>query len=191
MKNIISADAVKTDKEKLLERNRQFLTDTFIRWYGKTDAEKAQQSVKIVSPKDIDWETKKDDKDRSKFGEYTINPNTVGIDWENIPPEKIKALDFAEFVGRPIWELAKHIAEKSDKYHIPGIEYLRHLIENEEIPKELKDGNYYYFFGSILRDRSGDWDVLFSCRNGRWWHRYANWLENDWLFCHRVLLLEK
>lgn len=184
---------LKQTRKKILENNSQFLTDTFASWYDKGKAKMAKQSVDVISPKNIDWETKKDDKDGSKFGEYTINPETISIDWENIPPEKIKTLDFAVFVDRPRWELAKHLAENySDKYHIPGIEYWKYLIENEDkVPQELKDGNYYYFFGSILRDQYGNWDVPNSFWYGSQLYRGAHWLKIDWNSNNRVLLLEK
>lgn len=178
--------------EKLLEDNKQFLIDTFMQWYNEDDAKKAKQSVEIISPKDIDWDDKKTDTDKSKFGEYTINPDTAGINWESIDPEKIKALDFKEFVGKPRAELAKHLVENySDKYHIPGIEYWKYLIENQDkIQQSLKDGNYYYFFGSVFRGKGGDWYVPDSGWDGGEWDRNANGLRDDWYSSNRVLLLE-
>lgn len=178
---------------KILKNNSQFLTNIFTGWYNGADAEKAHQSIEIISPKDIDWEAKKDDQDESKFGEYTINPETISINWENIPLEKIKVFDFAEFVGQPRWKLAKHLVENySDKYHIPGIEYWKYLIENKnKIPEELKDGNYYYFFGSILRVQDGNWFVLDSGWDDSQWERDAFWLGFDWNPEDRVLLLKK
>ena len=181
------------DAKELLENNRQFMMDTFTRWYDKSSAENAKQSVEMVSPEELDWDAKKADSDLSKFGEYIVNPDTVGIDWENISPEKIKIFDFAEFVGKPRVELAKHLVENySDKYRIPGIEYWKYLIENQDkVSKNLKDGNYYYFFGSILRDKDGDWHVPDSHWRSGEWHRGTNRLRSDWSSSDRVLLLEK
>lgn len=181
------------DAKELLENNRQFLIDTFMQWYNKNDAENAKQSVELISPKDIDWNTKKDDKDKPMFGEYTMNPETVTIDWEKISVEKIKIFDFAEFVDKPRTELAKHLVENySDKYYIPGIEFWKYLYENQDkISQDLKDGNYYFFFGSILRGKDGYWDIPNSYWNGGKWDRGASWLGRDWNSGARVLLLEK
>lgn len=207
MKNIIGANAVKlagylvppseANAKKILKNNSQFLADTFTAWYNKEKAKAAKQSVEIISPKDIDWDGRKDDKDESKFGEYTINPETISIDWENIPPGKIKTFDFAEFVGRPKYELAKHIAENyADKYHIPGIEYWKYLYENKDkVPQELRDGNYFYLFGSILRVWDGVWKVPYSGWDGWYFRRWgccgAARLKGVWPSNNRVILLEK
>ena len=106
---------------------------------------------------------------------------------------QIKIFNFSEFIGKPRLELAKYLAENySDKYHIPDIEYWKYLIENEDkIPKELKDENYYYFFGSILRDQNGNWNVPNSHGDGSQRYRSAGWLKVGWGFNDRVLLLEK
>jgi hypothetical protein len=65
------------------------------------------------------------------------------------------------------------------------------MLENpDKVPDQLKDGNYYFNFGSLVRRSDGHWNV--PC--ARWyvseWNRYANWLDNGWDSSCRVVLLE-
>lgn len=170
-----------------------FLTETFTKWYNKETAEKVEQKPAVIIPADIDWQTLKDDVDVAKFGEYTLNPDTMSINWENIPQEKIKTFDFKEFVGKPRAELAKHIVENySDKYYIPGIEYWKYIIENPDKAREdLKDGRYYYFFGSLLRNQDGSTSVPCTDWFDSQFNRNARRLDYDWDSGNRVVLLEK
>jgi hypothetical protein len=172
-------------EQELLESNRDFLTDTFTTWFNAKDAKKATQSVEILSPTDIDYETLAGEKDPTKFGNYTISPETMGLDYEKIiteTPEKFKVETFTEFVGKPRWELAKHLAENyADKYYIPGLDFYKYLHENpDKIPEAWKDGNYYYDFGSVLCNRGGNWNAPCSYWNGDKWYRLAYWLQGGW-----------
>lgn len=172
-----------------------FLTETFTQWYNKETAEKMEQKLSLIKPEDIDWEALKNDIDidKAKFGEYSLNPETQGLNFESFPLGKIKVLEFKEFGGKPRAELAKHLAENyADKYHIPGIEYWRYIIENpDKAPASLKDGNYHYFFGSTLRSRDGHANVPLTAWDGGRFARNAFWLDYDWYSDDRVVLLEK
>jgi hypothetical protein len=138
-------------------------------WYGDKDSKKAKPKlVEFSSPKDLAWEQMSKDTDSSKFGEYTMNPETAAINWESIPPEKIKVVDLSDMRGKPLHEVAEHIVEKySADYYIPGIEYWKYIIEHpDKSPEDLKDGNYHFFFGSVFRGEGGDWDVPCAGWNG-------------------------
>lgn len=198
MKNIFGSDAVKLAGLQIdLLKKVQTGQITLDQWYRlnilSQKGREAHQLVEIVSPEDIDWDVKKGDIDPDKSGEYTMNPDTAGIDWENIPSEKIKTFDFREFIGKPRAELAKHLVEDyADKYYIPGIEYWKYLIENQDkVPQELKDGNYYYSFGSILRDEDGRWRVPCSGWGVGYWGCDAGCLCNNWGPRCRIFLLKK
>lgn len=164
-------------------------------WNGNADTvAKAGEKPEIVFPGAIVWE-KIVEVDASKFGEYTVNPDTIGINWENVPKEKIKVFDFSEFVGKPRWKLAKYLTTEwpdRDKYHIPGIEYWKYVFEHpDQAPDSLKDGNYHYFFGSIFRGAGGTLDVPVVRRDGVEFERRGNWLDRQWGALGRVVLLEK
>ncbi len=128
------------------------------------------------------------------FGHYTINPETAGLNHQEKEP-KIKVLDLKEFIGQPRSEVMAHVVKTyGDKYNIPGLEYERYLIQNpdkDKVPAELKDGKYYNFMGSTLRDQRGD--SSFPCV--RWDEgrllRTASLLVLKWDESDRVLLLEK
>lgn len=148
--------------------------------------------VKRQSLQSLDYEELKKT-DRSKIGEVLINPESLAVDWENVPFEKIKSFEFKEFVGKPRSELARHIIQTySDKYIIPDITYREFLMNNpDKVPAYMKDGNYYYFYGSTLRDSGGDASVPCVDWNGGWLSRNDRWLDTDWRVDDRVVLLEK
>ena len=183
--------------EELRKELKNFLTETFSSWgIDKQKAEQAADHVpELIIPEDQGWQSRKQDVEVSKFGEYTLNPETVGIDWETIPPEKIIIKELHDLNGKPLANIAEYIITTYGATHdIPGIEYWKYILENpDKAPALLKDGNYHFFFGSILRGADGGWIVPYA----RWdaadaeWYRGAGWLENDWDGNYRVVLLEK
>ncbi len=185
--------------EGVKEKHEAFLKTTFEKWCGPTKAQVEQVPI-IIDPKEQNFATLAKDVDLTKFGEYTINPDMEGVDWENISPEKIKILPLAEFVGKPLPEVAQHLIDTyADTHHIPGIEFWQWIIEEydnapddiKEKYKELKDGNYHFCFGSLVRNSGGNWDVPFAFRPGSEWYRIARWLGDSWNAGYRVVLLEK
>ncbi len=150
--------------------------------------------LKREQPKKLDWKALAV-YDRSKYGELYCNPEAAVIDWENVPPEKIKQFDFKEFVGKPRWQLAQHVAEEyGDEYIIPGLDYQKFLYEHpDKAPQAMKDyrGGYFYFFGSLLRYSDGSARVPGVDWGGERLDRHADWLDGDWDDVDRVLLLEK
>ena len=179
--------------EELKARFAPFLVETFTNWYGKEVAEKVEQKLSLVAPKDIDWKALKNDIDKAKFGEYTLNPETQGLNFESFPPEKIKVLDLKEMIGKSRAEVAEHIVAKYGTTHyIPGIEYWEYVIQNpDKAPASLKDGNYHHFFGSVLRYRDGYARVPCAYWLDGHFYRSARTLDNDWFSDNRVVLLEK
>lgn len=188
--------------EDIKENLGGFLKRSYKESWSGTDAQvaKAGEKPEMKSPDTIDWEAvaaNPTDDDKSKFGEFTVNPDTAGIQWETIPPEKIKVLEFPEFSGKKRWELAKYITTQwpdRDKYRIPGIEYWKYVLENpDKAPVSLKDGNWHYFFGTIFRSSDGYWNVPFAIwvASTSKFERNGTWLTDDWHSYNRVVLLEK
>jgi hypothetical protein len=177
--------------ENIKLQNQAFLKETFKTWYDE-DRSKVEQVPVLVSPKDQDYSTLKDDIDSNKFGEYTLNPDTQNLDFENIPESKILIPDLTVFVGKSFSEVAKHLVDTySSTHHIPGVEYWKWLIENPtKSPAKLKDGNYYFNFGSLVRSSDGDWYVPSAYWYGSDWGRYALRLVSTWSSRSRVVLLE-
>jgi MoxR-like ATPase len=188
-----------TTLEEVKEENQAFLKKTFEGWYDKNKA-KVEQIPIIVDPRTQNYAALKGDTDSAKFGEYTVNPEMTGIDFETIPPEKIKILDLKDFQGKPLHEVAEHIiATFGDTHYIPGIEFWKWIIESydkaprdvQEKYKELKDGNYYFQFGSLVRGSRGFWFVPYASRDGSKWLRLGGWLDSGWHSRYRVVLFEK
>jgi len=180
-----------TNMEKFEKELNVFIAETFLMWYGKENAEGVKIIMKIVPLSEIDYKQLKI-ADPSKYGQYTINPETAGMNYQEREP-KIKILDMKKFVDKPRSEVMKAVIEKyNGQYYIPGLEYEKYLFENlDKIPKELKDENNNYFMGSILHGQFGD--ASLSCVH--WLNKkldrealqlYGKWQQND-----RVILLEK
>ena len=183
---------------ELASRFKPFLMKIFQNhWnYNQEQLDIARQNLKpeLISPSHIDWDQRKQDTDTpSKSGQYTLNPETQNLDFEKarvfIPdPKTLK-----QFEGHSISELGQYLAVTySTKYYIPGIEYWQYISQNQDkVSLQLKDSkNYYFYFGSILRHRSGAWGVLDSRWDGSLFKRDANCLGNVWHSNYRVVLLE-
>ena len=185
--------------EDLEAQHDTFLKDTFDYWSEGSGA-KAKISAETLLPADQNWSTLEKDIDPTKFGEYTLNPDTQHLNFETT---KVFIPDLSAFNGKKLSEVAEHlIATYSDKYDIPGLEYWEWLVkrknlddlptgpEFETLKQELKD-NYCFFFGSTLRYSTGHWRV--PCVNwyGDKWDRNAAWLDDDWRSRSRVVLLAK
>jgi len=180
------------DMEKLQKQMDAFMLETLTIWYGEKDAKKTKLSMSVTPLDQLDYEKMAKDVDPAKFGEYTINPETADLNFQEKEP-KIKILDLKEFIGKPRSEVMKHVVEKyGGKYHIPGLEYEQYLLNNpDKVPKQLKDENSYYFMGSTFRYHDGLAAVPSLHWDGKAPYRLARWLEHDWLSDARVVLLEK
>ena len=103
-----------------------------------------------------------------KTCEYTVNPETVFIDWAKVRPERIKVLQFQRFftladrsndVDRKGWhhliEYIMHTYQDRDKYCFPGLEYEKYLIDHpDQIPESIRSiaSNSHHYIGSIIQN---------------------------------------
>lgn len=189
-------------QEVIKKENDMFLKKTFETWYGENEFKAEKTPNVIIDPRNQDFEQIKDNSVKDKFGEYTINPEMQGMDFEQISSEKIKILPLSEFVGKQLYEVAKHIIDTyGSTHHIPGLEFWKWVLEEyenasddiKEKYKDLKDGNHHHFLGSIVYDHEGHARVP----NASWnnpkseWDRSARWLGNNWNSDDRVVLFEK
>ena len=174
--------------------NKNFLKETFKQW--GVNSQKILESepnmmAEIISPNNLDWEKRKQDIDASRFGEYTLNPDTQNLSFDRI---KIKVEKLPDNLnGKPIAEIAEYITSTySNRYYIPGLEFWKYILENpSQAPDSLKDGNYHFFFGSVLRSSYGHWSVPYASWAGSGFYCNALWLSHDWYSSFRVVLLEK
>jgi MoxR-like ATPase len=185
------------DSEALKTEFTPFLEETWKKW--GLDADKIKSAVIspiITDPKVEDYPTRQADTDASKFGEFTLNPDTQNLDWETLK-DKIFIPDLSTLEGKPLSEVAKYLVDNyADKYQLPGIEYWKFMLENpDKVPTDpkgvnLKDGKYYFNFGSLVRSSDGYWRVPCAGWDGSGWDRHAPWLSNKWYVSYRVVLLE-
>lgn len=175
---------------------RAFLEETFTKWYSAAHVAKATYHVQMADPSRIGYTDKKNQKsDATRFGDYTLNPDT-----QNIAFEKAKVLvpDLSSFVGKPLDEVMNHVVATYGKtHHVPGIEYWEWMHKNpDKVPQNpqglnMKNGNYYFTAGSVLRDGDGNWNVPAAHWNGSEFRRRAGWLGDPWYSHYRVVLLER
>jgi hypothetical protein len=179
------------DMEKFTKEMNAFMSETYLIWYGRKDEEKANISMQVMSLTEMDYEKLKV-ANPSLFGQYTMNPETSGINF-NEKISKVKIADMKEFVGKSRFEVAKAVvAEYNGQYHIPGLEYEKYLLDNpDKVPAELRDGEWYYFFGSTIRARFGGSDLPYVSFDDGKLNRHARWLDGKWNFNDHVILLEK
>ncbi len=179
------------DDQELSQANEAFMLGTFKDSWG-WDTANLKPEGHAMSPQSQSYEALSKDVDATKRGEYTLNPETQGIDFEKA---KVFVPDLSALNGKPIHEVIQHVVDTyGDRYHIPGIEYWKWLIENpgkNPLGVNIKDGNYYFMSGSVLRGKDGRWLVPSAYWLGSEWHRSAPWLSNDWYSLYRVVLLEK
>lgn len=172
-----------------------FLKKTFERWYNKEVAEKAELKPTILASTNVVWKKLSNDIDPKKFGEYTLNPETSHLtttDFERLEREgKINVLELTELHGKLFSEVGEYLALHFPSSHIPGIEFWQWIIENpDKAPTSLKDGNYHFFFGSLLRGSGGSWVVPYAYWNDSEFRRNASWLAGEWDANYRVVLVE-
>ena len=189
----IFSNRVESDPSQYL----QFWQTTFRDFWSVTDKNilnKAGTKPELISPEQINYQTKSQDIDTTKFGEYTLNPETQNIDWEAIPDNKIKVIDpTAEGITGKRYEVIQQIIQKYGSTHyFPGIEYWKYILENPaKAPDSLKDEKYHFFIGSIFRYSVGRWVVPYASWGGAVFLRHGYWLDDDWDSVGRVVLLER
>ncbi len=193
--------------EELREEFNGFLSAMFGEWYSDAKIkaripEAVDHLPELITPQDQHWQEKKDDVDASKFGEYTINPETIDIDWKAVPPEKIKIEKLPDdWNGESIADVAEYIIKTyGADYYILGLEYYKYILENpDKSPKDLEVvkpkasgvANWNFFFGSILCSADGHWGVPYMGWVGATRYLGAEWLKSGWSASCRVVLLEK
>lgn len=172
------------------------------------DMSKITFTPEFITPDKIDFqELAAAPDDKKEFGKYYTNPDTLKLDYESLgvptifdPNTDVEFKKWLEeekkkFTVASVMEYVSH--KFADTNHLPGIEYQGFLYDKyksgkpEEIPENLKDGKYYFFPGSALRDSDGGW--LVPC--GRWggggWGRDGDWPGGDWSSRYRVVLFGK
>ncbi len=175
-----------------------FLKEKSTSGWGVKEEDLPTFKVEFIDPKELDYKNKADNPDKTKFGQYSLNPETFGMDFEK---SKVFIPDLSVMNGKKLPEVFKYVVDTyEEKYYIPGIEYWKWMIENpdkaEEVAKrqnyDIKDVNYYYFLGSIFCSPSyGRWGVPGSNWDGRKFSQGSKWLERKWDSVDRVILLEK
>jgi len=193
--NISGKEVTLKDVESISSFNA-FLNSTYQSW-GVAESDLPTPHPSFVDPKEIEYEKKSKNPDEKKFGTYTLNPETFAVDFEKA---KVFIPDLSAMEGKELHQVFQYVVDTyGDKYHIPGIEYWKWMVQNpdkaEEAAKkqkyDIKDGNVYCFPGSSLCDSGGDWSVPYAYWRGGEFHRRASWLERGWGSSDRVLLLEK
>jgi len=174
-----------------------FLKEIFEQWYDATTTQVVQKPI-TIAPSDLDYPALKTDIDPTKFGEYTLNPECIGIDYEK-EKHRIKTIHITQEPGyqalptKDLASVAQYIIDTySSKYILPDLSFYEWVIKNPtKAPQSLKDGNWHFTFGSVLRSRGGAARVPRVGWGGTVFHRNASGLGDGWRGSDRVVLLER
>jgi hypothetical protein len=193
LEGVIGAVESNLNLDVLKQKYQSFLQVTFEFWYDDEEKSRVEQKPILIDPKIQDYNVLRDEIDATKFGEYTLNPDTQNLDFENILESKIFIPDLSTVNYSPVHEVAQYVVDTyGATYHIPGIEYWKWIIENPtKTPQKLRNGKNNYCVGSLIRNSNGRWSIPFVCSDGAGTIRSAYWLGDDWSSDGRVVLIEK
>ena len=175
--------------------------ETFVVWYGKEDASKANIKMSSTPLAEMDYEAIRK-ADPSKFGEYSMNPDRKGTEYiekKEMPKiakdlNKINEELQQKFNGKPRSEVLKYVVDTyGDKYRLPDMEDQEYIfsLPPDKVSEALKDGNWHYFVGSTLRGQNGDAEAPALRWDDERLDRAALWLGGRWYSHDRIVLLEK
>jgi hypothetical protein len=105
-------------------------------------------------PQDINWKELPHTKGESS--EYYINPEMPYIEFQKLKPAILNEPKWKEMTLPAI--MSEVVKDYQDTHYIPGVEYLKWLLENpKSIPEEMKTGELFYFPGSLYTRKDGSW----------------------------------
>ncbi|MFA6554078.1 MAG: hypothetical protein WCS89_01070 [Candidatus Paceibacterota bacterium] len=162
----------KINLEKIERELHPFVVEYLVKKLHIDDQSMQKAEVKpfLVRPEEQSWDTlaninewnAKPDK-ASKFGNFTINPDTITLHWEDISPDRVVIERLPKYFSGSgeksgiaknavtVADVAKFVVENYGTTHyIPGIEYLKYLQESESNWFKEKVG------GIFNRIQSGD-----------------------------------
>lgn len=180
-----SGIAVKTNQEmeqlnleSIKSKNDKFLKK-FWREFGKTRNKKIESTPILVDPRSQDYEALVQEEDKSRFGEYTLNPEMLRFTEEDLKSMvregklKIEELP-AVMKNKEIYEVAQYVMDTYGATHyVPGVELWKLIAEITKIEEKEENDSLYielsplkytsenYLFGSLIRDTDGSWCVPF------------------------------
>ncbi|MBI4067803.1 hypothetical protein HY413_00110, partial [Candidatus Kaiserbacteria bacterium] len=86
--------------ERVIAATSIFLQDTFTKWYDADTGDTANITHPVlVTPPGLDYTNKKADSNPNRFGEYTLNPDTQGLNFEKA---EVFIPDLSQFNGRSL-----------------------------------------------------------------------------------------
>ena len=180
-----------------------FLLSTFTGW--GVDKEKLDyltanpKQPTFLKPTDINYETYKNDtktdpqQQKEKFGEYTLNPDTVSINWETTSADKITIIEVPNCDNLvEVGNYLKTYLKTHPGTKLPGLELYKFVLDNQThlIAEKLKNEQWNFFYGSLFRNSGGAWNVPYAHGGASGLDRYGSWMSDSWDSGSRVVLLE-
>lgn len=181
--------------EKMVAKLESFLIETW-KTLGVNSPGIVVQKPFLIDPKAQNLDFLKKDIDPTKFGEYTLNPECLNLDLDQIK-DKIVVKDIQQEIEdsnlTSVAEIGTYVINKYSKdYVIPDLSFWQWMIQKyANAPEELKDGNFHYCFGSILRRSDGYIAVpMVVWRNSEFLGN-ADIIGHSWIDHCRVVLIER
>lgn len=146
----------------------------------------------LKNPTDLDWNEfiKKSTEQSMTPGEFTLNPETLNLDFDTITPVVINK---PEWVGKKRGDVfAEVIRDYSATHYIPGYDYIEWLNKNPDKHHLFLDKtNYFYAPATMIGDDYGNGSVPCSVWYDDQWYRNGFSVESVWDSSDRVLLLPR
>ena len=192
---IESEKALEVEKklEKTLAKIKPFMKEAWKQWFIPQLAETPQRPS-LIDPKSLDLDSLKNDVDETKFGEYTLNPECLDIDFDKT---SIKVLDIRQEIQdnnlQDLAQIGRYVIDRYSKdYIIPDLSFWQWIIQKGiDSPIDLQDGMWYYCFGSILRNSGGGTRVPVALWGASHFSCLVSPLSDGWDGSCRVVLLKR
>lgn len=152
----------------------------------------SEMTPTLKNPSDLDWNEliKKSQEQSMTLGEFTLNPETLNLDFDKIKPVVINK---PEWVGKKLGEVfAEVIRDYSATHYIPGYDYIEWLNKHPDKHHDILDKtNYFYTPATVIGLGSGNGGVSCTYWLDDLWGRVRRNVEGDWYSNYRVLLLPR
>ncbi len=125
--------------------------------------EKSEIEPVARDPREETYDLKRSHIDHKRAGEYTFNPETVGIDWKTIDPSQLELIKVPPEHGRRALEYLR--GNLNEDYLLPGIEFAAALRNGEITLPKISDPDSeienVYLPGTLARRADyGQWGIL-------------------------------
>lgn len=183
-------DKKKESEQLQLNERMDYLAENF---YPKWNFS-IKMSPVIQKPSDFDWSglwQKSREKSMTR-GFFTLNPETINLNYENFTPEIINK---PEWLGKKRTDVIEEvIAEYSETHHIVGydfVEWLHKYPKSYKYDDILDTKNYLMTPGTVVGSDNGAAFIPCVIKDRNNWRMHGLMADDRWDITCRILLLRR